>query len=363
MLGIYSALILSGSGDIEAYSKAGGDQGLTEKATAQIAAAELATTTSTLEAKLGGTPVLPIVVLPTVDDVSSTHRKFAFREVEGRGLGAFATREFHRGDLILADQPLFTNNDRKPVNVISAVQKLSPNEKKEFFSLKNAHSGSQGPICGIFNTNAFSISDTASAICMLASRFNHSCSPNARYSWHAAGGRLRIYALRKIAVGEEVFVSYISGRRVYGSRRKDRQDRLKTYGFICSCVVCSLPLSEQKASDRRRAEIARIWESVPYYMPHQTADRLRAIVHAVHLLEEEGYAADKDDFTNDAATICASHADWESVEYWATKTYETRVAEFGEDSQRAADVRNIYLDLKRSPNAATQRKQKFSVRL
>jgi hypothetical protein len=71
-------------------------------------------------------------------------------------------------------------------------------------------------------------------------------------------------------------------------------------------------------------EIARIWESVPYYMPHQTADHLRAIVRAIRSLKGEGYAADADDFTNDVAGICACHADWESVRYWATKTHETR---------------------------------------
>jgi len=110
-------------------------------------------------------------------------------------------------------------------------------------------------------------------------------------------------------------------------------------------------------------EIARIWESVPYYMPHQTADHLRAIVRAIRSLKGEGYAADADDFTNDVAGICACHADWESVRYWATKTYETRVAEFGEDSQRAADVRDLHLTLRGSPHAATQKKQKFTVRL
>jgi hypothetical protein len=110
-------------------------------------------------------------------------------------------------------------------------------------------------------------------------------------------------------------------------------------------------------------EIALIWESVPLYMPHQTADRLTAIIRAIRLLEEEGYPADADDFTNDAAAICACHGDWESVRYWATKTYETRVSEFGEDSQRAAEVKNVYLDLKKSPHAETQKKQIFTARL
>jgi hypothetical protein len=174
---------------------------------------------------------------------------------------------------------------------------------------------------------------------------------------------MRIYALREIAIGQEIFVSYLSGRHVYGSCHKDRQERLKRYAFTCACVACSLPSLEQVASDVRRMEIALIWESVPFYMPHQTADRLTVIIRAIRLLKEEGYPADADDFTNDAAVICACHGDWESVRYWATKTHETRVAEFGEDSQRAAEVKDIYLDLKKSPRAETQRKQIFTARL
>jgi hypothetical protein len=292
-------------------------------------------------------------------------------EAGEKGLGAFATQEFHRGDLILADPPLLIVDkpDHGGIvtqrNVAIAVQKLSHAEKKSFASLKNAHSGSQrcgNPIAGIYSTNAFAAGNRT-AICVAASRFNHSCSPNARYSWHTASGRMRIYALQEIAIGQEIFVSYLSGRHVYGSCHNDRQEQLKRYAFTCACVACSLPLMEQVVSDTRRMEVARIWESVPCYMPHQTADRLTAIIRAIRLLKEEGYAADADDFTNDAAAICACHGDWESVRYWATKTYETRVAEFGEDSQRAAEVKDVYLNLKKSPHAETQRKQIFTARL
>ena len=59
---------------------------------------------------------------------------------------------------------------------------------------------------------------------------------------------------------------------------------------------------------------------------------------------EEGYAADYDDFTNDAAVICAHHSDWVSAKYWATKAYEMRVAEFGEDSFRAKEVKAMFLN-------------------
>ena len=66
-------------------------------------------------------------------------------------------------------------------------------------------------------------------------------------------------------------------------------------------------------------------------------------MRAVKLMMEEGYYADADDFTNDAAAICTYHSDWESVAYWSLKTYESRVAEFGGDSPRASDEEILQL--------------------
>jgi hypothetical protein len=118
------------------------------------------------------------------------------------------------------------------------------------------------------------------------------------------------------------------------------------------------------ASDERRLQIKALWDSVPYFLPQKTRDRLLAIVRAIHLLEKEGYAADYDDFTIDAAAICAYHSDWASAKYWATKTYESRVAEFGEDSYRAREVKAMMLDPKTGPSAGMGIPQKFtSVRL
>ena len=362
---LWALLIPIVNADNEAFLHAGGSLEDSERATAQIAVAE-----SYLESRVNG-PNFPSTTGAPADGALPISYGYVVAEAGEKGLGAFAIQDFHRGDLILTDPPLFLvdepNHSRIVTlrNIMIAVQKLSHAEKRAFVSLKNAHSGSKlvdNPIIGIYYTNAFEAGNR-SAICVAASRFNHSCLPNARYSWHAASGRMRIYALREIAIGEEIFVSYLSGRRVYGSCHKDRQKELKRYIFTCACIACSLPSLEQAASDARRKEIARIWDSVPLYMPHQTADRLTAIIRAIRLLEEEGYPADADDFTNDAAAICACHGDWESVRYWATKTYETRVAEFGEDSHRAAEVKNSYLDLKKSPHAETQRKQIFTARL
>ncbi|KIM37692.1 hypothetical protein M413DRAFT_30635 [Hebeloma cylindrosporum] len=246
-----------------------------------------------------------------------------------KGAGAFAAREFHC--------------------VEAEIRNLSPGNLDKFLSLHNSHAECScypNLALGIYGTNSFSFSDDNSGICLKASRFNHSCSPNARYSFNANTGAFRIYALGHIPVGEEIFVMYISGSRVYGSTRQFRQNLLNAHHFTCACSVCSLPEAESKMSDARRVKLTELWESIPSFSPTQGRQRLKVIVKGIHLLKEEGFLADADDFANDAGIVCAYHSDWASARYWTRFTYETRVAEFGEDSTRAAQVRGVYLNPK-----------------
>jgi hypothetical protein len=287
---------------------------------------------------------------------------FAIAESPGKGLGAFATQKLGRGDLVHSENPLFSTTSSigflDPTQIVNAFQSLSPEEKRRYLSLKNAcdqngPNAHRSPIFGIYTTNSFSMGDGREAIFIRASRFNHSCLPNARYSFNAATGKIRIYALRDIDVGEEILVSYIAGRGVYGSNRDNRQKRLTGLGFTCVCSVCTLPQTEIEKSDKRRREINALWISVPNFTPLESSRRILASVRALRLMREEGYCADADDFTNDAAWTCAFHSDWKSAKYWATKTYETRVAEFGADSPRVEEVKKTYLDPKEFRLAGT----------
>ena len=287
-----------------------------------------------------------------------------------KGLGVFALQAFRRGDLIVTEVPLFKirkQDDGGPIDhqsVAAAVGKLSSEEMQKYVSLKSAHTEGgryDNPSLEIYSSNAFQMDSDYSGIFPEVSRFNHSCSPNARYSWNPDIRRMRVYALRDIANGDEIFVSYIASRGVYGSSRAERQARLaERYMFTCACTACGLQGPAAVASDKRRLQIMKLWESVPSFPPQQTRNRLLAIVRAIHLLEEEGYAADYDDFTKDAAAICAYHSDWASAKYWATKTYETRVAEFGEDSYRAKEVKAMMLDPTTGPLAGMGPQQKFT---
>lgn len=62
--------------------------------------------------------------------------------------------------------------------------------------------------------------------------FNHSCVPNA--FWSVRGNKLEIICVKKIAKGEEIFVSYIDSSLDY----KARKNALFMYGFECKCSRC-----------------------------------------------------------------------------------------------------------------------------
>ncbi len=252
-------------------------------------------------------------------------------DVGDKGLGAFAARDLQRGDLILTEKPLlpFPGTDPSPIELRLAVEKFSPNDLLTFLSLKNAHPHYEDTISGIYNTNAFS----DGGIVIRASRFNHSCLPNARYSYHEATNRERIFALADIRKGEEIFVMYITGRNMYGSTRQQRQiTLLARYNFLCSCAACGLNRQQSLESDRRRLEIKSIWDQIPMLDPLRSGRALlRSAIRAINLMKEEGYWADADDFANEAANFCSMHSDWESAKYWHRIAYEHRVAEFGKD--------------------------------
>ena len=276
--------------------------------------------------------------------------------------GAFATRDIQRGDLILSEKPIFSvpNNAPDPAkhtSIEAAVRKLSPTHLDNYLSLHNSHekcSCSLRPLPGIFTTNSFRVSNSgepAGGICLKASRFNHSCSPNARFTFNSNTGDIRIYALGTIPRGEEIFITYapedLLGRPLYGSPRQSRQVTLcDRYHFTCECSACSLPEAESKLSDTRRQRLYAIRKSLGDYSFSQGAQCLNVIIEAIRLLQEEGYLSDADDFTDKAGFFSAYHSDWVSTRYWVDLTYHTRVAEFGEDSAQAADVRKEFLNPK-----------------
>jgi hypothetical protein len=235
------------------------------------------------------------------------------------GKGAFASRDIQSGGLILSESQVFCVRTHVPEplwrnSIETAVRNLSPAHLDGYLSLQNSHnkcSCFRGPLLGIFSTNTFGGSDDETGICLTASRFNHSCSPNACFEFDSNAGELQIYALDTISRGEEIFVSYISSRRSYGSSRRSRQAILRAgYHFTCVCSICSLPEAESKMSDARRQRLNELWEIAGRLSPTQKGQIYNVVVEGIRLLKAEGHLTDVENFLNKAGPI---PPDWVST--------------------------------------------------
>ncbi|KAN0128761.1 hypothetical protein V8E53_013422 [Lactarius tabidus] len=182
--------------------------------------------------------------------------------------------------------------------VEAAVRALSPAELDSYLSLHNSHNKClchPDPLQGIFATNSFAVGTAHddSGICLRGSRFNHSCSPNARHSFNSNTGELEIHALGTIPCGDEICIAYISSRWLYGTPRRSRQAILRTrYHFTCVCSVCSLPEAESKMSDARRHKANELLEIARRLLPTQEDQCLNVTIEALRLVQEEGYLDD-----------------------------------------------------------------------
>lgn len=293
---------------------------------------------------------------------------FEVKESVGKGLGAFATRTFQRGDMILAEKPLFTIGSQMRFVIKSTVAGLSESQKEAFMSLSpGAASRYDDPVVDRYCTNAFKTEtrdvEALESIFLTASRFNHGCMRNARYGWNEGSGQLRIYALRDIAVGEEIEVSFLGPPERHRAVQSERQAILeKNWGFVCACAVCMLPSAEREKSDRRRSEIARMRGGLQSLTgPFQGERFMKEVMDIIRVMKKEGYTGEIADLTKEMVARCAVHSDWQSVEYWVRKTYQIIFEEWGAD-HRSAKAVLAPAEWRRNPPAVYHH-QTFTTRL
>jgi hypothetical protein len=121
-----------------------------------------------------------------------------FKEIPGKGKGAFASRAYSEGEEIYREKPLvwvpfhwpFSSDQLKEVE--HRVYALSAEDQETFFAMSNAYtegcdvSKGQAPsvVAGIWYTNSFDMADayhgTSCAMYCAIARLNHNCKPNTR---------------------------------------------------------------------------------------------------------------------------------------------------------------------------------------
>jgi hypothetical protein len=91
--------------------------------------------------------------------------------------------------------------------------------------------------------------DTPSALYILPSLLNHSCSPTAQ--WQCIGDIIVIRASKDVATGGELTLAYTPSERTY----IHRNGHLSPYSFQCECWLCELDRQDGEENCVRREEL------------------------------------------------------------------------------------------------------------
>ncbi|KAF7880684.1 uncharacterized protein EAF01_011953 [Botrytis porri] len=193
---------------------------------------------------------------------------YAIQEVPGKGKGLIATRTIPMGTCILSEEPIIrVPEDASATTVLQAsirkqVEALSAKKRQAFLSMHNIYANDgTPPRLGIIRTNALPFGDSVreSGIFINACRINHACDNNAQKGWNENTKRHTVYAKRDIESDEEITIFYLG----ILNKRETRQQRLRSkFAFTCACNLCSLPLEQSEAVDKKLEEILKLDELI-----------------------------------------------------------------------------------------------------
>ncbi|KAK3388099.1 hypothetical protein B0T20DRAFT_109278 [Sordaria brevicollis] len=269
---------------------------------------------------------------------------FEVREIPGKGIGLFANRTIQRGEIVMQYTPTLIvqfgphidlpSSDRESFYQDAVTHLPSPrrdafmaqfgkdiftkidrNAFRMFINGQNPYSGHLGAFPEV-------------------ARMNHDCRPNLNSRieniTHSS------IAVRTIAVGEELTISYIDGLLP----RQARQERLQDWGFECTCSLCSASAEEVEASDKRIQDIKDLEEEMDKAvgggdLTTEMGERL------VKLYREEGLETYIGHAYTKAALIYAMFGVEEKAKEYATLAADAMAMELGEEAGDVVAMRQL----------------------
>ncbi|XXG98938.1 hypothetical protein Hte_005271 [Hypoxylon texense] len=254
---------------------------------------------------------------------------FELRAAPGKGLGMFATRDIQRGEMLIHETALISLTKEQDKNswwafLYEEFEKLSPEDQATYLELSylpndyseyvtdisDYLSDLRGieeenleakvelviKIMAIYAVNNAELSNDckySSGVFATYTRINHSCIPNAAWTWQPESQALEVCASQDIAADEEITISYIITISSYRSRAVQLAD----YGFECRCRACDGP--DKEVSDQRRQRLCRINEMFevldhmdpdrdPNLLEGKEMDAVKLAYEFVDLLKAEG---------------------------------------------------------------------------
>ncbi|KAK4946011.1 hypothetical protein LTR10_014813 [Elasticomyces elasticus] len=290
-----------------------------------------------------------------------------------RGLAVFTTRKIKAGTLILVETPLITL-DKHEEDDHTAIE-------GEFSRLRGTRSLSEtvpqtlrrAKVPNCYNCESFKSQGTGgSALGLFASRFNHSCVPNAQFCYDERTNEMRFHAIRDIPRGKEVTSNY--DKVVFESRAKRQRKQQIYYGFVCRCEACEPKTEFWARSDERRQAMYDAFRAVQA-CEHQFSagnasneqntqqpviyEALTALGKLEELLLKESVVGVP------LANTYRSMAKWaerkhdlEQARNWKRKEKQACIIGFGHDAPRTKEIEQKLVDLEtvidRSHDAPTR---------
>ncbi|KAL1726159.1 hypothetical protein EV714DRAFT_287407 [Schizophyllum commune] len=249
---------------------------------------------------------------PLTQPASPAHR---ISPAGKKGLGMFATRALSAGDLILAERPLmvralgpppYTGPQmglfRNPPSLVSRVvemefqievmvQRMAPKNRNAFLALTNSPDLSGcGNLVGRMYTNGRDVlqgftfsgmpggSATYTGLFDKLSRVNHSCTPNAVFTWDSLSFSGSLRAIRDIQPDEEITITYCNP----SLSTAERAAALAPYNIKCDCPACK----DGSASDARRDDIFAKFDKVQELESNDAKREM--LLSVIELIEKEG---------------------------------------------------------------------------
>ena len=201
---------------------------------------------------------------------------YVIKPSPGKGEGVFATRDIESGEVVMRDQERM-KIERRGVDVTDeqvskAFEALSIEDQSTFMTLHPGIIPYKTKLKRIYKTNMFGNEEVA-RVYFKVSKLNHACAPNAEM---ADKGQVAAYALKPIAEGKEIFISYYTGL-CHGAKPERNQLLWETNGFTCQCKTCNLQGEAAFLSDGRRQLLNFLSHKVHGFEPPQLQTNKRVV--------------------------------------------------------------------------------------
>ena len=261
-----------------------------------------------------------------------------------KGLGMFAAIDIEKGTRILAEKPFFSLVERPelpesdgcaPDEISKAFERLSVGDQVKYLSLHCPERSNCSVLVSLYEANCYETGPGA-CICLDASRINHSCIPNAHFSWNSNIERETLHAVKDILEGEEITISYCPAIRTLDERKSD----LESYLFTCRCPACRRDQRFGIMSQIRRLQMLDLDHKIADFQndpvaareEHDERNEEPAILKLVDLMDKEGLVYGKSRAYRDAAECALKQGLREEALEYAGKELDVEFCCVGRDA-------------------------------